>query len=396
MNLLVPVLGAFASGMFPALVASALVFYAALPGFSAGGLSLVASASFFGKVAASAFGGWLSDRMGRVTAIRLAGALSVLAALPLVLGGKTFASAVSGMGLEGFALGLFSILLPLHLIETHPVVQHGRSSAGYQFANTAGMLAGALVGMLVAARGAGSAEAIRMVFLSFVPVAVLFLTLSFGLKGEGRPSSSDPRQGPWLRSHAQSLFRAVALLSLTSAMGIGVIACSSVLLLQRAGLEGASANCVYLLTGFVLLAASGLSVLAQRRFSRLATLRIGCAGAAVSLVLMSVTLGRLPSCCFAAALLLYTGLFAFGPGAAAWTIAGEILPQEIRAKGMSLSILANQVVTAVLTAAFLPLAAHVGFAPVFLFFALAAVGYCFLVRPWTSRSPVPSRGDVKL
>lgn len=396
MNLFVPMLGAFASGLFPALIASALVFYVALPGVSLCDVSLVASASFFGKVAASACGGRLSDRMGRTAAIRLAGVLSVAGAVLSVFVGSSFGAAVAGVGLAGFALGLFSILLPLHLIETQPVARHGRSSAGYQFANAAGMLAGALAGMLVAAKGTGPSEAIWLDFLSFLPIAVLFMVLSFCLKGADRPSGPNPRRGLRLRPHAQALFRAVALLSLTSAMGIGAIACSSVLLLQRAGLEGASANGVYLLTGFVLLAASGLSVLVQRRFSRLATLRIGCAGVAASLVLMSVTLGRLPSCCFAAALLLYTGLFAFGPGAAAWTIAGEILPQEIRAKGMSLSILANQVVTAVLTAAFLPLAAHVGFAPVFLFFALAAVGYCFLVRPWTSRSPVPSRGDVKL
>ena len=387
MNLLVPMLGAFASGLFPALIASALVFYAELPGFSPCDLSLVASGSFFGKVAASACGGWLSDRLGRIAAIRLAGALSVAGAVLSVFGGRFLGTAVAGVGLEGFALGLFSILLPLHLIETRPAVQHGRSSAGYQFANTAGMLAGALVGMLVAAKGAGSAEAILMDFLAFLPVAVLFLDLSFGLKGEGRPSGSGPRQGPWLRSHAQPLFRAVALLSLTSAMGIGVIACSSVLLLQRTGLEGASSNGVYLLTGFVVLAAAGLSALAQRRISRLATLRRGGAGAAASLALMAVAFGRLPPCFFAASLLLYMGFFAFGPGAAAWTIAGEVLPQEVRAKGMSLALLANQLVSAVLAAAFFPLAAHVGFVPVFLFFALAAVGYCSLARAWTSRSP---------
>lgn len=146
MNLLVPALGAFASGLFPALVASSLVCYAAIPGFSAGGLSLVASASFFGKVAASAFGGWLSDRMGRIAAIRAAGGLSVLAALPLAFGEKTLAPVVLGMGLEGFALGLFSILLPLHLVETQPVARHGRASAGYQFCNTAGLLGGRLSG----------------------------------------------------------------------------------------------------------------------------------------------------------------------------------------------------------------------------------------------------------
>ena len=379
MNFLVPVLGAFASGMFPALVASALVFYAALPGFSASGLSLVASTSFFGKVAASAFGGWLSDRVGRITAIRLAGGLSVLAALLLVFGEKTLAPVVLGMGLEGFALGLFSILLTLHLVVTQPAVRHGRASAGYQFCNTAGLLAGAFVGLLVAANDAGPSAAVRIDFLAFLLVAVLFLGLSFGLSGAECRTGRNPQTYPW-RPFVRPFLRAVLLLSLTSAMGVGVITCSAVLLLQRAGLEGASSNGVYLALGFVSLAAAGLSGLVQKHASRLTVLRIGSFGAAVSLVLMAVAFARFPPLCFAVLLLLYMGFFVFGPGAAAWTIAGSVLPQEIRAKGMSLALLSNQLVTAVLTAAFLPLAEYIGFVPLFLFFSAAAVAYCVLVR----------------
>lgn len=379
MNFLVPVLGAFASGMFPALVASALVFYAALPGFSASGLSLVASTSFFGKVAASAFGGWLSDRVGRITAIRAAGGLSVLAALPLAFGEKTLAPVVLGMGLEGFALGLFSILLPLHLVETQPVARHGRASAGYQFCNTAGLLAGAFVGLLVAAIGAGPSVAVRIDFLAFLLVAVLFLGLSFGLTGENRPSEPKLRFVSW-RPFGRPLLRAVVLLSLTSAMGVGVITCSAVLLLQRAGFEGASSNGAYLALGFVSLAAAGLSGLVQKRVNRLTVLQIGSVGTAVSLVVMAIAFAWFPPLCFAALLLLYMGFFVFGPGTAAWTIAGDLLPQEIRSKGMSLALLVNQLVTAVLTAAFLPLAEYIGFAPVFLLFSGAAGAYCVLVR----------------
>lgn len=378
MNLFVPLLGAFASGMFPALVASALVFYAALPGVSVFDLSLVASISFFGKVGSSACGGWLSDRFGRIAVIRLAGVLSVSGALLSVGGGRIFEIAVAGLCLEGFALGLFSILLPLHLVETQPAECHGRASAGYQFGNVLGMLVGAFVGMLVAAKGAGPCTAIGLDLLSFLPVAVLFLALSFGLTDRNPPPGPKRRFCPG-RPFVRPICRAVALLSLTSAMGAGVITCSAVLLLQRAGAEGASSNGLYLMTGFVSLAAAGLSGLSQTRLARRTTLLIGSAGTAVSLVLMSVAFGRLPPCCFAASLLLYMGFFVFGPGSAAWTIAGEVLPREIRANGMSLALLANQLVTALLAAAFLPLAAAVGFAPVFLLFAAAAVVYKCLV-----------------
>lgn len=379
MNFLVPALGAFASGMFPAIVASVLVFYAVLPGVSVSDLSLVASISFFGKVVASVCGGWLSDRLGRIGTIRLAGVLSVAGSVLSIGGGRFFGATIAGMGLEGFALGIFSIVLPLHLIETQPDECHGRISAGYQFSNTVGLLAGAFVGMLVAAKGSGPSDAIRMDLLSFLPVAVLFLGLSFGLTGGRRSDEAGSRSCSW-RPFARPIFRAVALLSLTSAMGVGVITCSAVFLLRRAGLKGISSNGIYLATGFVSLVAAGLSGLVQKRASRLTVLRIGSVGAAVSLVLMSIAFARLPPSSFAALLLLYMGFFVFGPGAAAWTIAGDLLPQEIRAKGMSLSLLANQLVTAALMASFLPLAVRVGYTPVFLFFALSAVGYVLFVR----------------
>lgn len=380
MTMILPLLGAFASGLFPALVAAALVFYAALPGTSVADLSMIASAVFFGKVVASACGGVLADRLGRLAAIRLAGALSVAGSVMTVISVKTIPLIALGIGIEGFALGLFSILLPLHLIETQPVERHGRASAEYQFGNTAGILTGALVGMLVAGTGVEPGVGGRMDILAFLPVGVLFFSLSCcvrtgGVRSAGRQNATFP----W-RRNVGALLKAVSVLLLTSAMGAGVIACHAVLLLQRSGLEGATSNGVYLLTGIVSLVAAGLSRFALQRTSRIAVLRVGGVGTAVSLLLLSIAVGHASPVLVAIFLLLYTGFFVFGPGVAAWTIAGEILPREVRAKGMSLALLANQLVTAGLTAIFLPVTLYLGFVPILSLFAAAAAAYCFLVR----------------
>ena len=379
MTMILPLLGAFASGLFPALVAAALVFYAALPGTSVADLSMIASAAFFGKVVASACGGILADRLGRLATIRLAGSLSVAGSVMTVISVETIPLIAVGMGVEGFALGLFSILLPLHLIETQPVERHGRASAEYQFGNTAGMLTGALVGILVAGAGVEPGVGGRMDLLSFLPVGVIFFGLSCVRTGGGRSAGRRNAAFPW-RENLGALLKAVSVLSLTSAMGAGVIACHAVLLLRRSGLEGATSNGVYLLTGIVSLVAAGLSRFALQRTRRTAVLRVGSVGTAVSLLLLSVAVGRASSVLVAASLLLYTGFFVFGPGVAAWTIAGEVLPREVRAKGMSLALLANQLVTAGLTAIFLPVALRWGFVPIFSLFAAAAAAYCFLVR----------------
>lgn len=379
MTMILPLLGAFASGLFPALVAAALVFYAALPGTSIADLSMIASAVFFGKVVASACGGVLTDRLGRLAAIRLAGALSVVGSVMTVISVKTIPLIAVGMGVEGFALGLFSILLPLHLIETQPVERHGRASAEYQFGNTAGMLTGALVGMLVAGTGVEPDVGGRMDLLAFLPVGVIFFGLSCDRTGGVRSAGRRNAAFPW-RENVGALLKAVSVLSLTSAMGAGVIACHAVLLLQRSGLEGVASNGVYLLTGIVSLVAAGLSRCVLQRTSRTVVLHVGSVGTAVSLLLLSVAVGRASSVLVAVFLLLYTGFFVFGPGVAAWTIAGEVLPREVRAKGMSLALLANQLVTAGLTAIFLPVALYLGFVPILSLFAAAAAAYCFLVR----------------
>ena len=379
MTMILPLLGAFASGLFPALVAAALVFCAALPGTSVADLSMIASAVFFGKVVASACGGALADRLGRLAAIRLAGALSVAGSVTTVISARTIPLIALGIGIEGFALGLFSILLPLHLIETQPVERHGRASAEYQFGNTAGMLTGALVGMLVAGTGVEPDVGGRMDLLAFLPVGMIFFGLSCVRTGGGRSAGRRNAVFPW-RENLGALLKAVSVLSLTSAMGAGVIACHAVLLLQRSGLEGVTSNGVYLLTGIVSLFAAGLSRCVLQRTSRTVVLRAGSIGTAVSLLLLSVAVGSASPSIVAASLLLYTGFFVFGPGVAAWTIAGDILPREVRARGMSCALLANQLVTAGLTAVFLPFGARFGLAPLLLLFVASALAYCLAVR----------------
>ena len=74
-GLAVPLVGAFASGMAPGLVAAALAF------MSVGDAekSLFVSAAMCGMVAASLLGGFLADRLGRVWAMRLSGLVALLA-----------------------------------------------------------------------------------------------------------------------------------------------------------------------------------------------------------------------------------------------------------------------------------------------------------------------------
>ena len=82
----------------------------------------------------------------------------------------------------------------------------------------------------------------------------------------------------------------------------------------------------------------------------------------------------------AVGLIAAMGFFNLGPGACAWTIAAEMLSPEVRAKGMSVALLANSGVCALNIMVFLPLTSVVGIAPVFALYGIAAFAYVRLVK----------------
>lgn len=81
------------------------------------------------------------------------------------------------------------------------------------------------------------------------------------------------------------------------------------------------------------------------------------------------------------ALLLFSfmAFFAIGPGVCVWLALSELMPTRIRSNGMSLALLVNQTVSAVITAVFLPTVGEYGYAATFLFFAGCTAVYFLLV-----------------
>ena len=148
-RLAVPLVGAFASGMAPGLVAAAL----ALMPVGGAAKSIFVSAAMCGMIAASLAGGFMADRLGRVGAIRLAGMIALFATPFICAPSSVFPLAVAGRFAQGLGLGLFSVLLPLYVAETQPTLRRGRATAFYQFSNTLGGIVAALCGFAVAAWG---------------------------------------------------------------------------------------------------------------------------------------------------------------------------------------------------------------------------------------------------
>ena len=393
-RLAVPLVGAFASGMVPGLVAAALAF---LPTGDAAKSTFV-SAAMCGMIAASIAGGFLADRLGRVRAMRLAGWIALLATPFLCVSQLFFAFAFAGRFVQGFGLGLFSVLLPLYIAETQPDNRRGRATAFYQFSNSLGGIVGALCGFAVAGCGLSQSVAWRLDVLMVAPILVVFLVGSRWLKEEElvgaclRRARSPLPVGACI-PHARRLVLAMVVLALTSATGIGSVMHYSVTMMTEAGLTGSSANAADAVMRVCGLVAALLSAVFIDRRGRAFVLKIGTAGAAVTLFAagalffglkwgLSPFLGAsipIAGLGVAALLCLFVAFFSFGPGVCVWVVAAELLPASVRAKGMSFALLGNQIVTAAIASVFLPIASRFGYAPLFFAFALAAAAYFTLV-----------------
>ena len=393
-RLAVPLVGAFASGMVPGLVAAALAF---LPTGDAAKSTFV-SAAMCGMIAASIAGGFLADRLGRVRAMRLAGWIALLATPFLCVSQLFFAFAFAGRFVQGFGLGLFSVLLPLYIAETQPDNRRGRATAFYQFSNSLGGIVGALCGFAVAGAGLSQSVAWRLDVLMVAPILVVFLVGSHWLKEEElvgaclRRARSPLPVGACV-PHARRLVLAMVVLALTSATGIGSVMHYSVTMMTEAGLTGSSANAADAVMRVCGLVAALLSAVFIDRRGRAFVLKIGTAGSAVALFaagalffglkwgLSPTFWGSVPvtGLGVAALLCLFVAFFSFGPGVCVWVVAAELLPAPVRAKGMSFALLGNQMVTAAIASVFLPVASRFGYAPLFFAFAIAAAAYFALV-----------------
>jgi phage shock protein PspC (stress-responsive transcriptional regulator) len=87
--------------------------------------------------------------------------------------------------------------------------------------------------------------------------------------------------------------------------------------------------------------------------------------------LPSATNGWLVTIFFA----LFIASFAVGPGVCVWLALSELMPNRIRAAGMSIALLINQGVSTIIAATFLPVVGSLGYSFIFFFCAGCTVIY---------------------
>jgi len=389
-------------------ISVALPYLKATTAMTSSQLSMLVGSCMVGAVVGGFVAGMIADRFGRKRALLFAVAVFAVGVPVVCFSGGTPSALLAGFVTEGFGVGIAGVVMPLYLAETVPAEIRGKCTALFQLSMIVGILASGLIGFVLALLvGAADSSAVtnaaktqcwKWVFALEGLPALGAIILGFRLPESpawlkrkatsqlSQPSQpSQPSQTLLQRRYIIPFVLAVVILVCTQTTGINGVLGYSVTIFQNAGLTGAVANGADAFFKFAMLAMTAVAcVLVDRKGRRFlleaGTLAIICSMVVAGFVLLGIrwhwyAAGPATGWAVAVALSVFISGFAAGPGVCVWLALTELMPDRIRAVGMSVALFFNQGVSTALQSTLLPLTDRIGFGWLFLGFAACTVVY---------------------
>jgi len=406
-------------------------------GLSESGLGFTVGSLLIGCFIGAFFAGTLADRMGRRNVMRIAALLFLGGALV-----QGFAHLqpifVTARIIGGMAVGAASVLSPAYISEVAPANIRGRMTTVQQIMIISGLTAAFVVNYyLAAAAGAstemlGGLEAWRWMYLmQAIPAAVFLLALflipesprylvSKGRDGEAESvltrlfgadtaatklaeirASFSADHRPQLRDIMDPVkggIRPVVWAGLLLAVfqqlvGINVIFYYGSTLWQLAGFTENDSLLINIVSGAVSIAACLVTVALVDKIGRKPLLLIGSAGMAVTLfgLVYAFSQGSLDAAgklqlspqlgtTAVIAANLYVIFFNLSWGPVMWVMLGEMFPNQIRGSALAVCGFAQWFANYLVAQSFPVMAAKLGLATSYTFYAVCAVISFFLVQ----------------
>ncbi len=365
---------------------------------------------FFGALAA----GWLSDRHGRRSILRVSGLLFLLSAIFAAVP-QTFSEFLASRVLGGLGIGLASTIAPLYLAEISPREVRGRMVTLNQIAIVSGILVAYLTNYALASLGAdawrwmfGSAAIPALVFLvilGFVPESPRWLLQKQRIAeaeaalaaiggSDAQPARMDEmrlaiaeEQGSpgWVRRLRRPLFLAAAIAFLQQMTGINTVLYYGSVLFVAHGNSGSAqrAFAANVLLGVTNLVFTLVALAIMDRIGRRALLS-GSATVMLAALLVLVFAFRQAHPAFpviVGSTMLYVAAFAAGLGPGAWVYMAEIFPTNVRGRAMSVATSALWLSCILVSNSFLSLLQALGPARTFACYAgVCGVAALFFLR----------------
>ena len=349
--------------------------------------------------------GYLADIFGRRRMISFAALIFMLGVM-LVVFATSFMSIFAGRLVQGVGVGIVTIVVPLYLAESVPTRLRGRGITIFQLLLTVGILIATLVDFALTKSGNW-----RLMFISaLVPGAVMFIG-SFWLTDSPRwlclkgrfdealvvltktryPDEAKFELAQMKASLNKRIQRSSSFLSalkdkknvlalsvvlmvaiLAQLTGINTWLQFSAVMLKTMGLShNESAMFGSTLITCLNVAMTAIALMLVDKIGRRPLLCVGTLGTALSLILMAIVAHLLsPSPLkgelMLGGLLLFILFFAVGPGVLIWVMISELLPSNIRSRGMAVALFLNSLTSTLLASVFLKLVDHIGFGGVFM------------------------------
>lgn len=362
--------GGLSCGMTCGVVAAAI---AALPGWA--DASLVIALCTAGMMVGSVLVGILADAFGRVRTMTIGAGAIVLSSAFVLYG--SWGSLLFGRFLQGAGVGVLFAVVPMYLSEGLSEDRRKRGVAFFQLFSLIGTICGALVGLLLTAGLRGGPWLWRILLAAPAVVALLFgAGTLIGLTPIDRGHTERTKWGFRVfeellsKENRRSFVVAVAVAALVSALAAGPIRNLAVRMVQDIGLKGLGSNGVDVAIQSVALIATLVAVGIVNRLGTRGLLLVGVGGVLLSFVATAIAYACWCRWLAVASLVTFSAAFNFGPGVGVYLVINEMLPDRIRAVGVSVALLANHAVSVTVAALFMPCVASVGYPAVFL--ALAA------------------------
>ena len=350
------------------------------------------SAALVGCILGALVCGSLSDRYGRKPMLVVASLLLLISALGSTIP-PTFTVLIYARLIGGIGVGMASVLAPLYISELSPPHLRGRLVAFYQFSIVIGILLSYFSNWLLlsVAQAHSTAlqgwETMRLIFIAEVWRAMfgaemipgfLFLLLLFGIPESPRWLITRGREeagrcilsrisGPEMADVAlQEIKRAMAAeqgtmaellkpgLRTALAVGIGlsffgqltgvnIVIYYGPIVLEQAGFKLSGALSYQVLIGFINLIFTILALWKIDRWGRRPLLIAGMALVTASLLIIALqfSLQVRSALWIGLALCSYMACVALSICAVIWVITGEIFPNRIRGRAMSLATFVN-------------------------------------------------------
>lgn len=361
------------------------------------------SSGLLGCIIGSSLASWPTDQFGRRDTMKIAALLFFISALGTGFA-YNFSMFIMARLLGGIAVGAVSVIMPIYLSEITPAEKRGSMTVNFQLGVVIGILVAFFIDYLLINTGKHNW---RYMFLSMAVPSCLFFTfllkarrsprwlVSQGYIQEAKTALSDYhsldncdtliqeiqaslQKQQSFRQEKIYLFKkpnlrfvligiAVGIFSQLS--GIAIVMYYATDIFRAAGFSTDAAIGQTVIIGITNLTFTLLAKLLIDKVGRRTLLLWGTIGMSVSLALLSLSYfgTGFPAWILLISLISFVAFFASSMGAVVWVLLGEIFPNSIRSKGMSISSLSNWIVNGGISF-FFPIV--VGLLP-------NGAGYCF-------------------